>query len=63
MKYTPENGIRILARMIAEAYLEELDQETLKKTSIEKKEEDCDANQRCDRSGEAAPSGQDKAGD
>jgi len=24
--YTPENGLQILARMIAEAYLEEIDQ-------------------------------------
>lgn len=38
----PENGMKILARMIAEAYLEELSQKPIKQESLEKKEvEEC----------------------
>jgi hypothetical protein len=59
---TPENGIRILARMIAEAYLEELSQKSMQQNSLEKKEEENDANQRCNRGCKASPPGKDKAG-
>jgi hypothetical protein len=62
MKYTPENGIRILARMIAEAYLEELDKSTNQQNSTEKEKEDCNANQGCDRGSKASPPGENKAG-
>ena len=62
MMHTPENGIKILARMIAEAYIEELSQEPNKNNASEEKEEDNDANQRCDWSGEASPPGKSKAG-
>ena len=59
--HTPENGIRILARMIAEAYLEELSQKPNQNNASEEKKEDNDANQRCDRGGEASPPGKSKA--
>jgi hypothetical protein len=59
---TPENGIRILARMIAEAYLEELSQKSMQQNSLEKKKEENDANQRCNRGCKASPPGKDKAG-
>ena len=35
---SPEDGMKILARMIAEAYLEELSQKTIQQISLEKKE-------------------------
>ena len=39
---SPEDGMKILARMIAEAYLEELSQKTVQPISLEKKEvEEC----------------------
>jgi hypothetical protein len=39
---SPEDGMKILARMIAEAYLEELSQKTVQQMSLEKKEvEEC----------------------
>ena len=39
---SPEDGMKILARMIAEAYLEELSQKTVQQISLEKKEvEEC----------------------
>ena len=60
--HTPENGIRILARMIAEAYLEELSQNQYQNKSLEEIKEDDNANQRCDWSGEASPPGKSKAG-
>ena len=34
----PEDGMKILARMIAEAYLEELSRKPIKQESLEKKE-------------------------
>jgi len=36
----PENGLKILARMIAEAYLEELSQKPIQQNSVEEKKED-----------------------
>ena len=39
---SPEDGMKILARMIAEAYLEELSQKPIKQELLEKKEvEEC----------------------
>ena len=52
---TPENGLRILARMIAEAYLEDLAQKSIQQNALEKKKEENNANQRCNRGCKAAP--------
>ncbi|BCT55351.1 hypothetical protein DHCNIT_0001140 [Dehalococcoides mccartyi] len=60
--HTPENGIKILARMIAEAYIEELSQKPHQNDELKEVKEDDNANQRCDRSGEASPPGESKAG-
>ncbi|MEN8615478.1 hypothetical protein ABFB09_09465 [Dehalogenimonas sp. THU2] len=38
--YTPENGLKLLARMIAEAYLEELAEEAKKARLARKKKEE-----------------------
>jgi hypothetical protein len=60
--YTPENGIKILARMIAEAYIEELSQKPHQNEELKEMKEDDNANQRCDRSSEASPTGKSKTG-
>jgi hypothetical protein len=36
--HTPEDGMKILARMIAEAYMKELSQKTTQQNLLEKKE-------------------------
>jgi hypothetical protein len=60
---TYENGLRILARMIARAYRQELAEKTaaasLKNNTVEVE----DANQRNQRSYQVTPAGQDPAGD
>lgn len=57
-----DNGLRILARIIARAYLKDLAQKLNKHNAFVEKKEDDNANQRCDRSGEASPPGKSKAG-
>jgi len=59
---TPEDGIRILARMIAEAYLEELSQKPIQQDALEKKKEENNANKGNIRDRKAAQVGQDKVG-
>jgi hypothetical protein len=62
MIHTPENGIKILARMIAEAYIEELSQQPLSENELKQDKEDDNANQRCDRSSKASQIGKGKTG-
>jgi hypothetical protein len=62
MMHTPENGIKILARMIAEAYIEELSQKPHQNDELKEMKEDDNANQGCDRSSEASQVGKSKAG-
>jgi len=62
MMHTPENGIKILARMIAEAYIEELSQKPHQNEEFIVMKEDDNANQGSDRCGETSPPGKSKAG-
>jgi hypothetical protein len=57
-----DNGLRILARMIARAYLKDLAQQPIQQKSLRDKKEENDANQRCNRGCKASPLGKDKAG-
>jgi hypothetical protein len=60
--YTPENGIKILARMIAEAYIEELSQSPYQNEDCNEIKEDDNANQGSNRCSEASPPGESKVG-
>ena len=59
---SPEEGMKILARMIAEAYLEELSQKSKQQNALENNKEENDANKRNIRNRKATQVGQDKAG-
>ena len=61
-----DNGLRILARMIARAYLKEVragQSKTNDSESKSKETEEEDANQRSERSCEITETGENKAGD
>jgi hypothetical protein len=55
-------GLRILARMIARVYLDELAQERINERSQSKNKEEDDANQRCKRGYKAAAPGENQTG-
>jgi hypothetical protein len=54
---SPEDGMKILARMIAEAYLEELSQKSKQQNALENNKEENDANKRNIRNRKAAQVG------
>ncbi|MEL7562564.1 hypothetical protein [Dehalogenimonas sp. 4OHTPN] len=63
MEYTPQNGLKMLARMIAEAYMEELAEEARQIRIAKQKKEACDAKQEAQQEQRVGQGEQGQSGD